>query len=278
MNKYRLLRFPGFRLKALTLSYDDGMVFDKKLIDILDGSGIKCTFNISSGLFAEQAGGRRLTKEESIELYKSSNHEVAVHGFRHRSLADIPEEMAVAEIIDDRRNLERLFGCIIKGMAYANGSFDDDTVDIVRRCGIRYARTTISSGGFGIPNDWLRLQPTCHHNSPRLAELTDAFLQDSEGGYFWRHNPKLFYLWGHSFEYNDNDNWNILESFAEKVGNREDVWYATNTEVYDYVQAYDRLECAADGKMLYNPTDKEVYLDWFGKNIVVPAGKTVTVE
>ena len=176
MNKYRLLRFPGFRLKALTLSYDDGMVFDKKLIGILDGSGIKCTFNISSGLFAEQAGGRRLTKEESIELYKSCNHEVAVHGFRHRSLADIPEEMAVAEIIDDRRNLERLFGCIIKGMAYANGSFDDDTVDIVRRCGIRYARTTISSGGFGIPNDWLRLQPTCHHNSPRLAELTDAFL------------------------------------------------------------------------------------------------------
>ena len=103
-------------------------------------------------------------------------------------------------------------------------------------------------------------------------------MQDSEGGYFWRHNPKLFYLWGHSFEYNDNDNWNILESFAEKVGNREDVWYATNTEVYDYVQAYDRLECAADGKMLSNPTDKDVYLDWFGKNIVVPAGKTVTVE
>ena len=30
--------------------------------------------------------------------------------------------------------------------------------------------------------------------------------------------------------------------------------------------------------MLSNPTDKDVYLDWFGKNIVVPAGKTVTVE
>ena len=83
MNKYRLLRFPGFRSKALTLSYDDGMVFDKKLISILDGGGIKCTFNISSGLFAEQAGGRRLTRAEAVELYQGGGHEVAVHGFRN---------------------------------------------------------------------------------------------------------------------------------------------------------------------------------------------------
>ena len=56
MNKYEFLRFPEFKLKALTLSYDDGVVFDEKLISILDKYGLKCTFNINSGLFDLEGG------------------------------------------------------------------------------------------------------------------------------------------------------------------------------------------------------------------------------
>ena len=33
---YRFLRFPNFKFKAVTLSYDDCVVFDRKLIEILD--------------------------------------------------------------------------------------------------------------------------------------------------------------------------------------------------------------------------------------------------
>ena len=52
------MRFPGFKYKALTLSYDDDVIFDKKLMEILDKHGLKCTFNLNSGLFAEKSGDR----------------------------------------------------------------------------------------------------------------------------------------------------------------------------------------------------------------------------
>ena len=48
------MRFPGGRARALTLSYDDGVQQDKKLMEILNRYGLKCTFNISSGLYAPE--------------------------------------------------------------------------------------------------------------------------------------------------------------------------------------------------------------------------------
>ena len=47
------LRFPGFLKKALTLSYDDGVDTDIKMIDILNRHGIKATFNLNTGLLSE---------------------------------------------------------------------------------------------------------------------------------------------------------------------------------------------------------------------------------
>ena len=40
--------------KVLTLSYDDGVVQDIRLIEIMDKYGIKGTFNISSGLYVPE--------------------------------------------------------------------------------------------------------------------------------------------------------------------------------------------------------------------------------
>ena len=51
---YKYVRFPGFKQKALTLSYDDGIRQDKRLIAIMQKYGLKGTFNINSGCFAEK--------------------------------------------------------------------------------------------------------------------------------------------------------------------------------------------------------------------------------
>ena len=47
--KYRFLRFPGGKPKALTFSYDDGCRQDKETERILSEYGVKGTFNINSG-------------------------------------------------------------------------------------------------------------------------------------------------------------------------------------------------------------------------------------
>ncbi len=275
--KYCFLRFPNFKLKALTLSYDDGAVFDKKLIEIMSKYGLKGTFNINSGLFAEQEGGRCLTQKEAIDLYTQFNHEVAVHGVKHLPLAEIDSAQAVEEILTDRKNLEKAFHRLVHGMAYAYGSYNDAVVEILRLCGIHYARTVDDSEGFSIPTDWLRWMPTCHHRNPKLMDMAKSFLEEQEGGY-WRKSPKLFYLWGHSYEFEDDNEWHIIENFAKFMGNREDIWYATNGEIYDYVQAYHRLQFSAEGTFVYNPSVLDVYICHAGKNYCIPIGKTVYLE
>lgn len=275
------LRFPGFKEKAVTLSYDDGVAQDKRLIEIMQKNGLKGTFNINSELFAptpSEGGKGRMSKEEAYEVYASSGMEVAVHGAKHYSLPEMDEGVATADVIKDRINLEKMFGKVIKGMAYANGAYNDRVVEILKKCGISYSRTTVSTRSFVIPEDWLRLPATCHHNDPQLMELVEKFLEPVEWPYFWSKAPKLFYLWGHAYEFDNNDNWNVIEAFAEKVGNRDDIWYATNGEIYEYVQAFKSLQFSAENDMVYNPTATDVYLNYFGnKKVIVPAGKNVVL-
>ena len=271
---YSFLRFPNFRKKAVTLSYDDGTIYDKKFMRICNSNGLKCTFNINSGHYGM---GRKMSLEESIALYKNSGHEVAVHGENHLSLAEVPQASGVWDIIADRRSLEETYVCIVRGMAYGNGSYDDKAVETLKACGIVYARTTIATGKFDIPTDWLRLPTTCTHSASNLQELIDRFLEDTPTRFAHQVRPKLFYLWGHSYEFNDKNNWEIIENFGKQVGNRKDIWYATNIEVYDYVKAFDSLIFSVDCKRVKNPTCLDVWICVHGKDVFVPAGAEINI-
>ena len=279
MNKVYVL-FPNFKIKALTLSYDDGVRQDKRLISIMQKHGLKGTFNINSGLFSSKYEGiekGRMTEKEAYELYNNSGMEVAVHGYKHFSLARVEEGVATLDVIKDREKIENMFGKITKGMAYANGSYSDSVVEMLKMCGINYSRTTVSTEKFDIPTDWLRLPATCHHNNPRLMDLARDFvaINDEDPKTYWKIKPALFYLWGHSYEFDNNNNWNVIEEFAEYIGGRDDVWYATNGEIYDYLSACDKLVFTADGKKVYNPTCTTLYIHNYGKRFVIKPGETV---
>ena len=273
--------FPGFKKKALTLSYDDGVAPDKRLIGIMCKYGLKGTFNVNGGLFAEQDADERgrMSARQAKALYPASGNEVAAHGYKHYSLACVPEPVALGDVLEDRKTLEKLFGGKpITGMAYANGSFNDRVAELLKACGITYCRTTRSTGGFALPEDWLQWHPTCHHDDPRLTELLEAFLNWKAEGYYWGQKPKLLYVWGHSYEFDNNQNWDKIEAFAQKAGGRDDVWYATNGEIYRYCQAFDRLEYSVDGKVVHNPSDIDVYYDYYTKPVLIQAGATVDLE
>ena len=109
-------------------------------------------------------------------------------------------------------------------------------------------------------------------------ELAKTFVEAEPARNLWYDKPMLFYLWGHSYEFDDRDNWNVIEEFAEYVGGREDIWYATNGEIYDYVKAFERLRYSVAGTFVQNPSALDVYLCWRGKNVLVPAGKTVDLR
>jgi len=262
-----LMRFPGGLAKALTFSYDDGVEQDAELIRIFNQHGMKCTFNLNSGLFAPEGYQwpegefiRRMTRQRCIDLYKNSPHEVAVHCLTHQLLTEAPTAMILNEVMQDRKNLEHDFGGIIRGMAYPYGPCNQAAVDALRSCGILFARTVASSRKFDIPEDWLRLPATCHHDDPRLMSMADRFLNRKEDAIYgcW-----LFYVWGHSYELDRYDNWYIIRNFCEKMAHKDDIWYAGNSEIFEYVEAWKSLRFSADGKTVFNPT---VVTLWFKKD------------
>ncbi len=268
------MRFTEGKAKALTLSYDDGVEQDIQLIEIMNKNGLKGTFNINSGLYANEGTifpkghiHRRLTKKQAIQTYMNSGHEVALHALTHPFLEQLPVNMVINEVMKDRENLESQFDTIVTGMAYPYGTFSDTVVTALQACGIVYSRTTISTNDFRIPKDWLRLTATCHHNSPELKILAKKFLEDKVS-----RAPYLFYLWGHSYEFEANSNWNVIEEFAAYTGGRDDIWYATNIEIYNYVDAYNLLIFSADGKHIMNPSSIAIWFEYSGRIIKVDAG------
>ena len=269
------MRFPKGRAKAPTLSYDDGTEQDIRLIRIMNQNGLKGTFNLNSGRFAPEGTvyppeefHRKMTVRQVKEVYTDSGHEVAVHGLTHPFLEKLPESMAMWELLKDRENLENTFRTIVRGMAYPFGTCNDTVVECLKKAGLVYGRTTISSHTFDIPSDWFRLQATCHHNDPELMPLVRKFIEEMPA-----REPWMFYLWGHSFEFETGDNWEVIEEFAAFAGGHEDVWYATNIQIHDYVQAYWRLEFSVDGRQVYNPTVTELFFEKDGEKYSILPGE-----
>ena len=270
------LRFPGFRNKAVTISYDDGVFQDERLISIMRKYGMKGTFNIPSA-YMDNDNPKWLPPEKAKNIYSGDDIEVAIHGAKHYNLTAVEPACAARDVLFDRERLEKHFGRVIRGMAYAFGKYNDRVVDVLKSCGIEYARTTVSTEAFALPADWLRMPATCHHKNPKLMELVDQFLKDKPGS-FWGSGPKLFYLWGHSYEFDNDNNWDVFEKFCEKIGGRDDVYYATNGEIYRYVKAFESLRFSTDLEYVDNPSATDVYIDVIGNKVLVPAGCEVKIS
>lgn len=277
---YKRTRFPGFKAKAITLSYDDAVEQDIRLIEIMKKNGIKGTFNINTGLFSpedkvfpEGQVHRRMSKKTAYDLYLENDMEIAVHAYSHPRLEALPSVEVCNEVLKDREDIEAQTGKITRGMAYPYGSTSQTVVDCLKACGILYSRTTQTTMQFSIAEDWLRLPATCHHKNPELMNLAKNFVDLQV-----TNEPALFYLWGHSYEFDMDNNWHVIEEFCDFVGNRDDVWYATNIEIFEYLEAYKQLKTSVDGNTVYNPTNTELFFNVEGKNYSLLPGETLHIE
>jgi peptidoglycan/xylan/chitin deacetylase (PgdA/CDA1 family) len=257
--------FPQGKHKVLTLSYDDGKGADRRLVDIFNKNGIKGTFHINSGLFDWDPD--RVQPHEIKELYKG--HEVATHTVTHPTIERCPMPLVVQQVLEDRKNLEKMVGYPVRGMSYPNGSYSNEIKAMLPHVGIEYSRVVGSTQDFGMPKDLYQWQATCHHKT-NLMKLAQDFV-----ALFKRQYLYMMYVWGHSYEFNNDNNWELIEEFCEFVGHKEDIWYATNIEIVDYMKALDALKFSAEGDFVYNPSAQALWLDVDGKIVEVQGGAQV---
>ena len=269
-----MLRFPGFKTRAVTMSYDDGCTEDRQMVSILNRYGMRSTFNLNAGKIVGSPS--KVQFEEFEELY--NGHEVASHSYTHPHLRNLDLGGISYQIIRDREALEEVLHKPVEGFAYPYGltTETDEMVDCLRSCGIRYARTTNATHQFRLPQDYLRWDPTCHHADPALFDLAEKFFEPDDVEHPWRITSKLFYVWGHSYEFDGN--WELLERICQTLGNRDEAWYATNGEIIDYISAFHALRRSVNARYVYNPTDIDLYVAAHGKQILLKKGSVTTLE
>ena len=281
--QYHHLRFPEGKAKAVTLSYDDGSRHDMRFLETIEKYGLKCTFNLVGNNVANDS--RTMTNEYIKENILGKGHEVATHGYFHRAQDLIRPIEGIKEVYDSRLALEKEFGMIIRGMAYPDRGINSvEHPEVYSRIrsylselDIAYCRTCgWDNDSFALPDDFLCWRPTTHHDNPGIFELIEKFMtMDIDNMYRASKGPRLFYLWGHSFEFEGKGNWDRLEKICAALSGDEKVWYATNMEICEYVCAYRSLSYSADGTMIYNPTLIKIWFEVDGTPYSIAPGETL---
>ncbi len=281
--RYQLMRFPDGKAKAFTLSYDDAPEADRRFIETINKYGLKCTFNLNSQI------NQNFSVDEIKKNVLENNHEIAVHGELHRALGKVRPIEGIKEVLNCRLDLEERFDIIIRGMAYPDSGITkmlpgvsyEQIREYLKNLDIAYARTLgADNDNFNIPEDFYAWVPTAHHKNPNLMQYIEKFTNPDFPikDYSASRDSRLFYLWGHSYEFDRENNWDLLENICEKISRKDDIWYATNMEICEYVNAYNSLIYSANGKKIYNPTLKKIWFDIDEKLYSIESGKTITIE
>jgi len=234
------MKWTETKLKAFTLSFDDGITQDIRFINLINKYGLKSTFNINSGLLGRpgsiylngtRASHYKVHPNDVKSIYQG--HEVAAHTLTHPSLPKIEDDAEVIrQIEEDRLKLSELVGYEVVGLAYPGGGVNND--DRVRKLirehtGIKYARTIKSIDSFDVQEDLLELNPNVNSifQGNRIMELGEKFISLQPD------KPQIFYVWGHSYDLDfREDFWPRLEEFFKLISGKEDIFYGTNREVF----------------------------------------------
>lgn len=224
------------RHKALTFSYDDGVEQDVRLIELFDRYAMKATFNLNSGLLGQKrtlirndvpVRHDKIAPEKVRACYQ--NHEVAAHTVTHPNLTALSDAQVLAQVRDDQAALSALCGYDVCGMAYPGGGVNYNAhvaALIARHTSLRYCRTTVCTGGFAPEQDLSQLRPTVYHlDIDEMFRLGEQFLRlDAK-------TDQIFYVWGHSYEFDAWDFWDRFEDFLRLMHGRDDIFYGTNRQV-----------------------------------------------
>ena len=226
------------KLKAVTFSFDDGVTQDIRLIEILNKYDLKATFNLNSELLGTDGSivfpntdlfVSHIKNKPADVAHIYQGHEVAVHTLTHPLLRTCSDEEVIRQVEQDRVNLSQLVGYEVVGMAYPGHAIGHEHVAQVIRehTGVKYARTTNATYNFDVQTDLYLFNPTVYgtQESKKMFELGQKFVDMKPD------KPQIFYIWGHSYEFDGDNSWSVIEEFCRFISNRDDIFYGTNKEV-----------------------------------------------
>ena len=200
--------------------WDDGVVTDLRVIELLYKYNAKATFNLCPGLMNDEripshwaeAGykgwshrgffGGHIGKKELYSVYK--DFQVASHCWCHEVAGRVPDDVFIKGAVDARKYLEDVFGRECRGFAWPCSGNTPETCDLLRENGFAYARVVGNTDDVTSFSDPMLLTPNCHFQAPDFYERYEKAKATG-----------VFYFWGHSYEMLDSEG--LLGQLEHKI-------------------------------------------------------------
>lgn len=199
--------------RILLLSFDDGTVYDKRFVELLNKYGVKCTFNLNSGLedfvwyYEDNVPIRRQVLANTLEQYRG--HEVASHSLHHHWLNTLTPPQLSREIGDDCKALKKLFGLSEIGFGVPFTACSEREIRIIRKF-VRYIRLSEFSDTFALPRDPYHIPIHGLYNDPDIYEKLNRFSESDLP-------VSLFVMAGHSYEFEVLHHWQAIEDMIQYI-------------------------------------------------------------
>ena len=199
--------------KIFIISFDDGTVWDRRFVELLNKYNMKATFNLNSGLenfvwhYEDRFPVRRQILADTVTLYQG--HEVASHSLHHHWLNTLTPPQLSREVGDDCAALKALFGLKEIGFGVPFTACGEREINIIRKF-VRYIRLSEMSDSFAPPEDPYHIPIHALYNQPdvreRIARFSESQLPVS-----------LFVMAGHSYELEVLNHWEYMESLLQFI-------------------------------------------------------------
>jgi peptidoglycan/xylan/chitin deacetylase (PgdA/CDA1 family) len=215
--------------------WDDGVVDDIRLIELLRRHKAKASFNLNPGMHGEGRGHTwryedtkdvsRLAKNELLAVYEGFT--IANHTVNHPWPLKIGLAEWRREVFDGRKMLQDIFSQAVDGFVYPYGQRSDETDDVVREAGHTYARGTgpvcaEEPPGFP-PSNPMRFVPDCHFKDPAFLEKIASAKASG---------APVFYFWGHSYEMITEEEWARMDGLLQTLSEDPDAVWADLSELF----------------------------------------------
>lgn len=222
--------------KYLIFSLDDGTIYDKQIINLLNKYGFCGVFNLNSGLsnyvrFSNGVQIERLNFNKEKDIYK--NHEVASHTLTHPYLTNCSDEEIINQVQSDINNLETIFKVPIKSFAIPFDSYDERIINVVKNhTSVTNIRLPEIDESFDLPKDLFHIKCTCFEIE-KAFDLFKGFINDKK-------ENSLFIYAGHSYDFYLDDSFERFEDFLKLIKSYEDKF--KNITFKEFVDIYPLIK------------------------------------
>jgi len=196
-------------------SWDDGASDDVRIARLLRRHKLPGTFYIPS-----------ICDLSALEIMMElTEFDIGGHTVNHpEDLKLLDEDQLLYEIEENKRWLESITGKEITKFAYPGGRYNDETINILRKCGFTEGRTTLvlkTEARDAFRHDTtIHVYPRREYQDLPWIDIAKFWAKEvsQKGGYF--------HIWGHSADLNRFKYWDQLDEFFG--------WLNDNYEIKKY--------------------------------------------